>query len=166
LTQGDFYDVVPFNNTRWTAALAPDISSQFDQRQRTAYSAVYTSRTKKSAGRRTSATPRPDWRRSRESGLSQSPAASADGVAEVAERTATLSNMQRAVLVYQRFAEHGQGMKVSQADVDAFLRKRNIVAMQCRRRSGAWARAEDLALRPPHHQVRHYARVCQRARIT
>jgi hypothetical protein len=128
LAQGDIFNVVPFNNTAWTAALASDISSRFDQRQRTAYSGVYyvtdeekrwTSDLGHSVARLAAFA---------QSGLSQSPAASADAVSEVAEMTATLSNMQRAAQVYQRFAEQGLGMKASQADVDAFLRKRNMVA--------------------------------------
>ncbi|MGZ3270131.1 MAG: hypothetical protein ACXU71_04055 [Croceibacterium sp.] len=111
----------------WTAAVASDATNHFDQRQRTYYFSLFyvlekesnwLSEYYRSQSRLTSLL---------ESGLAQSPAASTDAVAELAEMSSILENMQGAFGVYSEMAT-GLGMKVTQADLDALPVGRDSVA--------------------------------------
>ena len=128
LAEADIYEIVPFRNAAWTAALASDVSNHFDRRQQTTYPSLFYVAEKQ-------ANWTSDYFRAEQrlvsfakSGLSQAPAASADAVAEVAEMSSILSNMQGSARAYRALAAQGLGMKPSQPDIDAVLRNGDSVA--------------------------------------
>jgi hypothetical protein len=128
LAQSALYDGQVTSNSSWTATVSSDISNQFDGRRRARYHQLFYMLDKESNWVS-------DFYRSQsrlmaltQSGLARSKSSGSAAVAELAEMSSILDNMQGAFGDFRTAADQGLGMTVRQRDIDALPIDRNAVA--------------------------------------